>query len=169
MKKLNLLKTLLDLFYFFTLLTVVLITVFGIMALFGDEAIPLKIKGEEITVSGWSEKLLVVILMISFFCFIYAILLLRKVVGYFVKREIFDEKVIENLNKIGKFLIAAALLQNIPLFVYKMVVRNHVGFEFGIDGFDSLLLAVGLGLFFMVLSEVFKIAKNFKEDSELSV
>lgn len=169
MKKLNILKTLLDLFYFFSLIAIVGVIIFGSMIYFGDEVFPIKVKGQEITVTDWAGKALIAFVMLSFFCFIYAIYLLREVIMYFVKREIFHDTVILYLNRIGICLIAAALLQNVPLFFYNMIQRNHLGIEFGIGGFDSLLLSIGLGLFFMVLSEVFKIAKNLKEENELTV
>lgn len=35
--------------------------------------------------------------------------------------------------------------------------------------FDTALLEISLGLFFMVLSEVFKIAKNLKEENDLTL
>ena len=169
MRKLSILKALLDLFYFFAILSIVFITVLGAMMLFGYSDIPVKIKGQEITVTGWDSKMLLIVVFVSFLLFLYAIYLLRKVIHHFVKREIFYDPVIAYLNTIGLCLIGATLLQNVSLFFYNLLHRNNIGVEFGVGGFDSFLLSIGLGLFFMVLSEVFKIAKNLKEENELTV
>lgn len=169
MKKLNVLKMLLDVFYFFSLLGVVLLMIFASMIIIYDQSFPIKIKGNEIIAADLAGKLLIGCVLMSFLCFVYAIFLLRKVVSHFVKREIFHDRVIFFLNRIGILLIVSVALQDIPLFFYGMFHRSEVEFEFTSGGFDSFLLGIGLGLFFMVLSEVFKIAKTFKEDSELAV
>jgi hypothetical protein len=50
-----------------------------------------------------------------------------------------------------------------------MVAHGKVGFELEIGSFDTGILSVALALFFMVLSEVFKIAKHLKEENDLTL
>ncbi|RZJ68528.1 MAG: DUF2975 domain-containing protein [Flavobacterium sp.] len=169
MKKLNLLKTLLDLFFFFSIFAVIGIFILGPIAFFNGEDLPLKIKGQEIIADNWGARLLIVTSAISSLLFVYAIFLFRKNVHSLVKREIFTEVVIANFKRIGWCLIASTLLGEIPLFFYNMINRNHLGLQFGTGGFDSMLLSIALGLFFMVLSEIFKIGKNLKEENDLTL
>jgi len=169
MRKLNILKALIDLFFFFAAFATLAMVVFVPIVMIDGEGIPIKLNGTEIEVVDWQTKVLLVLSLVGALCFIYSIFLLRKVIGYFMKRDLFHEKVISHLNRIGQFLIASTILVNVPLFFYNMFHRQHVGVQFTNGGLDSLLMSVSLGLFFMVLSEVFKIAKHMKEENELTV
>ncbi|WP_181248532.1 DUF2975 domain-containing protein [Flavobacterium magnum] len=170
MRKLNILKTLIDLSFLFSLLAVAGMTIFVPIYLSGsaDEG-PLKINGQEVSAAEWGGKLVIMLGAAGGLFFVYAIYLLRKTVAHFRKREIFHEDVIRYFNAIGKCIITSTLLTHIPLFFYNMLHRNHLGIQIDGGGFDSLLLSISLGLFFMVLAEAFKIAKNLKEENELTV
>jgi len=170
MRKLHILKSLIDLFYFFAIIALGGMLIMIPILLFDTEGgIPIKIKGQEISNIDLGAKVLMLFAAVGAVCFVYAIHLLRKTIGHFYAREIFHPKVIFNLNRTGIFIIASSLLTNIPLFFYNVISRQHLGIEFGAGGFDSLILSVSLGLFFMVLSEVFKIAMRMKEENELTV
>jgi len=56
----------------------------------------------------------------------------------------------------------------IPLFAYKLIQKNNSTIDFG-GGFDSFLFTACLALFFMILSEVFKISKTIKEENDLTI
>lgn len=170
MKKLQILKTLLDLFWFFTLISLVGLIFFVPFLLTGNaNEIDVKIKGQQITNADLFSKMVIVLGVIAGILFVYSIYLLRKVVGYFQRREIFHNEVIHNFNLIGKLIIASSLISNGSLFVFNAVKRNHLGLDLDFGGYDSFILSICLGLFFMVISEVFKIAKNMKEENELTV
>ncbi len=170
MKKLNLLKTLIDLFFYFSAIAGVGMVIFVAMVVAGQgEAIDLKIGGHEILVYDWQTKLLIVFGLASFLCFVYAIFLLRKIIGHFYRRQIFHAEVIRLLNRTGAAVIVSTILARVPIFVYDAAHRTSAGFELETGGFDSLVSTLCLGLFFMVLSEVFKIAKGMKEENELTV
>jgi urea transporter len=91
------------------------------------------------------------------------------VVALFQKREIFTSIVIDCFSKIGNCIIASAVISSISLIVYKAVENSYAGISTDFGGYDSFLIAVSLGLFFMVISEIFKIAKSMKEESELTI
>ncbi|MDI1254929.1 MAG: DUF2975 domain-containing protein [Flavobacterium sp.] len=170
MKKLNILKTLIDIAFFFMLLGALAIFIFVPIYLCGSEGgLPIIINGQSITAFDIYTKILIALAAIGALLFIYAIYLLRKTLAFFVKRDVFNSKVVHYLDLIGKFLIVSTLLTNIPLLIYNIFSRQHLSIQFNGGGFDSLSLSVSLGLFFMVLSEVFKIAKNLKEENELTV
>ncbi len=169
MRKLNILKTLVDFAFFFGVFAIATMTIFVPFTLADPDGMKVTLNGQKIVTSGIPEKILMVIALISGLFFIYSIYLLRKVIGFFMKRDLFNDKVIRHFNTIGIFLVASALLTSFSTFFFNMFRNQEVGLAVSSGGFDSFLLAVSLGLFFMVLSEVFKIAKNMKEENELTI
>lgn len=170
MKKLHLLKTLVDLFWFFAVLSTVAIVIFVPIFLFSDKLteVPAKINGEIITTMDFTAKLILLGFVIAYGFFIYGIFLFRKVLNYFLKREIFHDNVIKLFDKIGKMFFTASIISFVVGFVFRSYNENKV--HFGIEaGADSFLLSASIGLFFMVLSEVFAIGKNIKEENELTI
>ena len=170
MKKLQLLKTLLDLFWVFLIIALIGMIIFIPILLFSSKPIdiPITINGETISVVDLSSKIMLIFLFVSAFCFVYSIYLLRKLLVLFSKRQIFEDAPIILLDTIGKYFVLASLLTGIPAYIYNVMIRNKAEISFG-GAFDSFLFTASLGLFFMVLSEVFKIAKHMKEENELTV
>lgn len=170
MRKLNILKAVLDLFWFFTLISIAGMLLFIPFYLFSSDIdIALKIKGQEILATTILAKIVVFVNVISGLLFFYSIYLLRKLVGLFQKREIFNDEVVRLFNLIGRLVIASSIISTVSLFIYNAVEKNHLGLSLDFGSYDSLLISVSLGLFFMVISEIFKIAKNIKEESDLMI
>jgi hypothetical protein len=107
--------------------------------------------------------------VVSGLLFLYSIYLLRKVVGLFQKREIFNEEIVKLFNLIGQLVIASSLISNVSLFIYKFVVKDHSDLTLDLGSYDSFLISISLGLFFIVISAVFKIATRMKEENELTI
>ena len=170
MKKLNILKTILDVFWFFSIIGSVTISIFLTMYLFETNPdIAIEIRGLKILNHNAFTKTIVVIYTISGLVFLYSIYLLRKVIILFQKREIFNTEVSRLLDVIGITILVSSILSNLSIFAYKSVERNHLGVSLDFGGFDSFLISISLGLFFMIISEVFKIAKNIKEENDLTI
>lgn len=170
MKKLNYLKNLLNFIYYVSFLTILIMIVDYSKLLFNhNEILPINISGIEFTTNDTTTKIVIFFVVISTLLSVYTLSLLRKVILHFIKKEIFSEDVILLLNSIGKCLIAVSLIKGIPLLVYKFIFspiiieKNQTHFTpFQFSG-------IGLALFFMVLSEVFKMAKELKDENELTV
>ncbi len=170
MRKLNILKSILDLFWFFSIIGVLTIIVFLPFYLFdSDIDIPIRIKGQEIVSKTLFSKIIVFANVVSGILFVYSVYLLRKVVSLFQKREIFNDQVVHLFNLIGKLVISSSLISNVSLFIYKFIVKDHANLSIDLGGYDSFLISVSLGLFFMVISVIFKIAINMKEENELTI
>lgn len=170
MRKLQILKTILDFFWFFSLLGGIGIIIFLPFYIFDPNmAIPMKIKGQEITPNTIISKLIIFANVISGLLFLCSIYLLRKVVGYFQKKEVFNPDVIKNFNLIGKLIIISSIISSLSFFLFNMVNRGQFSLSFDFGSYDSFLISISLGLFFMVISEIFKIAKNLKEENELTI
>lgn len=63
-------------------------------------------------------------------------------------------------------MVLSSILIGIPSFLYKIYYVQKISFELGISPFIFLLC---LGFFFMILSEIFKISRNMKEENELTI
>ena len=107
--------------------------------------------------------------MVGSYLFLYSIYLLRKVVGLFQKREIFNEEVVRSFSLIGQLIIISSLISNVSLFIYKIVEKGQVYLTLDLGSYDSFLISISLGLFFMVISTIFKIATNLKKENDLTI
>ena len=170
MKKLQFLKALLDFFWFFSLLGGIGIMIISTLYLFDSNIdIPIEIQGQVITTHELHSKLIIFANMITGILFLSSIYLLRKVVTHFQKKEIFNRKVIKHFNIIGQLIIVSSLINNFTGLTFFLIKQEYVPISFGFGSYDSFLISISLGLFFMVISEVFKIAKNIKEENELTI
>jgi len=70
------------------------------------------------------------------------------------------------MNSMGNLLILTAILNTLPKFIYKQVYESKISLDVGLN---PVVVTICLGLFFMILSEIFKIAKKAKEENELTV
>ncbi len=167
MKKLNFLKAIVDFVWFMALISITFLIFFIGYLLFSKKPIdfPIEMNGIEITVLDLNAKLALFFATASYIIILYSLFLFRKLLRLFQLKIIFDKATIFYLNRIGGLFIISGLLSGIPAFFFKLVKRE-VKLEIGSDSF---LYLISLGLFFMVLSEVFKIAKTMKEENELTV
>ncbi|WP_375238878.1 DUF2975 domain-containing protein [Aurantibacter sp.] len=168
MKKLNILKIIVDIFWVLALFTTPLMFIMISFVLTNNSAdsIPIRIQGVLYDEHNFKTKLLLVSTMISFTIIIYTIFIFRKVLREFQKTKIFSEQVFKGFHKMGISLIIAAILTGISSFLYPLFAKSKMALEFSLSPF---ILMLCFGLFFMVLSEVFKVAKQAKEENELTV
>ena len=170
MKKLQFLKAILDFFWFFSLVGGIGILIISTIYLFDSNIdIPIKIQGQLITKHELPSKLIIFANMITGIFFLFSIYLLRKVVTHFQNKEIFNINVIKYFNLIGKLIIISSLISNLTGFTLSIIKHEYAPVSLGFGSYDSFLISISLGLFFMVISEVFKIAKNMKEENELTI
>ena len=169
MKKLRLLQTVLDVFWFSSIIAVIAIVLFlGYTLVNGPINIPINVNGEPHSMVSLTSKVILFFIVVAYFIFVFGIYNLRKVLVLFSNKMIFEEDTIALLNKVGKSFLFSSLIIFVPLFFYNVIERGETKIEFG-GGFSSFLFASSLGLFFMVLSEVFKVAKTLKDENDLTV
>ncbi|NQY27943.1 MAG: DUF2975 domain-containing protein [Flavobacteriaceae bacterium] len=167
MRKLLLLKTIIDILWIISM-PILLIILFIIPYIFLSDdysSIPIKINENTISHIDFISKGVLSIMASSTLLVLYCIYLFKKVLLLFSQRRMFDDSVLINLNKIGEILIWFSIINIIGSFIYNLNL-NKVSFEISIS---PLILTLSLGLFFMVLSEIFKIAKDTKEENDLTV
>lgn len=144
-----------------------LLTVLLVLSFVGKETLTdmdsvnfIGLKGPRITVI-----LRVVIFYIIAGLSVYSFFLFRKVLRYFMKVKPFDEQVIAIFNQIWQYLV---WIGGVLVFSFfdQLIYESRI--IFGI-GFWPYLFLICLGLFFKVLSEIFKVAKQAKEENQLTI
>lgn len=167
MKKLNLLKTIVDFIWIMSLIFFPLIVVLSFLIVIDTQVfdIPIRFATGTVDLSNRYGKIALIINVFNFGVLLYALYFFRMLLSLFVKRIIFEEEICLLLKKIGSLVIMASIVQLFSDFTTKLS-NNTVGIEFGYGPFLYLL---SLGLFFKVLSEVFKMGKNIKEENELTI
>lgn len=168
MRKLIILKTVIDFIWILSCLPILILGfAFSIYMFFNTEILELtRFAGMETEAPVWQKQLFIIIGYGIICGFIYAIFLFRKTLRLFQQRKPFDSYVIETYNKMGKILIGLSIASMIGIFIIRIVFTSKIEFTLGLSPY---LLIMSLGLFFMVLSEAFKIAKQAQQDSELSI
>lgn len=169
MRKLIILKSLIDFIWFVTCIPMVLILLFFAVYMFvNPESLSLIFE----TNDNLAELPPIVIQIFGLlfialgFCTIYCVYVFRKTLRYFQKVKPFHDAVIANFYKIGNLLTGIGIGSSVLFFLMRVVFENKFKIHLGLSPY---LILICLGLFFMVLSEVFKVAKHAKEENELTV
>lgn len=169
MRKLVILKSLIDFIWFVTCIPAILILLFFAVYMFiKPESVNFVFDTGVSVVEAISLEiqLLALALIGLGFIGIYCVYLFRKTLRYFQRVKPFHDNVIANFYKIGYLLLGIGISASVIFFLSRLVVDSRVKIYFGLSPF---LMLVCLGLFFMVLSETFKVAKQAKEENELTV
>lgn len=166
MKKLNFLKAIVDFVWIMAMITIPFILCLAGFIFFSEEPfdVPIKISGNELEVVDLKSRIVFACFMVSSLLMIYVLFLFKKLLRLFQLKIIFDTQVVQLFNKIGFILISSALISGISDFIFSFLKRNvSLSFEL-----NSNVLLFSLGLFFLILSEVFTIAKSLKEENDLT-
>lgn len=146
-----------------------LIPGFIIMYLISPESIPDSIKiniEDDGPDNSIFTTLLDVIIILGYVLYIYCLYLFRKLLQLLEDQKIFHSETIKKLSQIGKYVIIALLMTDIPGIINAIII--------GEGKFRPLFITLDLfililGLFFLVLAEVFQKAKAIKEENDLTV
>jgi hypothetical protein len=168
MRKINILKAIVDFIWIIAVPIAAPATVIILILINFDGFSDLNFQfvGIELKLNSIFSKLLLTLLGISFLLQIYSLHIFRKVLRYFKQVKIFDDFVISSFNKIGKILIISGTSILVIGFVGRIYLENQIIISVG---FHPYLIVIVLGLFFQVLSEIFKIAKSQKQENDLTI
>ena len=89
----------------------------------------------------------------------------RKLSFNFSSKQIFEEENVFILKKIGHLILLSAsfyIISNVLL----MLSKDHIKIELACGGF---MIALAIGLFFIVLSEAFGIVNILKQENDLTI
>lgn len=167
MRKLYLLKAIVDFVWIMALITIPFILFLIGYLLMSNEPfdVPIKMNGIEITVLDLNAKIVLFFATLSYLVVLYGLYLVKKLLRLFQLKIIFDDKIIFYFNRIGNLFILSGFVSGVPAFFYK-IAQGEIKIEIGANPF---LYLISLGLFFAVLAEVFKMGKQLKEENDLTV
>lgn len=167
MKKLNLLRTVIDVFFIITIVATLGALTWTVSYLFNNNMHgTIKLNGEPFVPKTNFSKIIMIIGLLCEMMYVYSFYLLRKVVLLFQKRRFFDNEVIKLFNQIGVVVITIAIISKISILVLNFVEKD---IKLKLDTQDSFFISIILGLFFIVISAIFKSAKEYKEENELTI
>lgn len=168
MRRLSILKTITYIMFRLALVAIVFTPAIVFMTIMMPKDVPFKFSNKLLENSSfWEQAISYVMVYIGFAFQVYALYLFDKTLDLFKKRIIFDDKVIRNFDQMGKAIVIGYFIMYIP-FLFLALTNSPIEINLQFMFNDSLLI-LGLGFFFMVLSEVFQKAKNIKEENELTV
>jgi hypothetical protein len=168
MKKFNILKTIVDFTWinlclgFFSFLVLVAILICSNNE---EKGLNLEFNGIRIDEIGIKEKIILFFLLIFTGLIIYVYYQFKTLLRNFSRKKIFINENIKLLKKMGNNLVISAFLYAIPAFFYQFYAQKLVL----TIGFSYFFILLVLGLFCMVLSEIFQISMIQKEENELTV
>lgn len=167
MRKINILKAIVDLLWIFSMPIVLLIFGFSITIFFVDlSELNIKINSMVLNTNDLTSKILLVIAALNYLLIIAALYFFRKVLHYFIRVKIFEELVITSFKKIGNLLVISGIISLITSMLSKVYFEQNISLEIGLN---QHLVIICFGLFFLVLSEIFKIAKHQKQENDLTI
>ena len=167
MKKINILKTIVDLLWIFSMPVVLIIIGVSFTTFFVDLSdLNIELNTINMNQNDLFSKILFVVSSLNYLLLIVALYFFRKVLTNFVSIRVFEEAVISSFKKIGNLLTFSGFISLIISIIGKIYFEQKVSLEFGLN---QHLVLICLGLFFLVLSEIFKIAKNAKQENDLTI
>ncbi|SHM94865.1 DUF2975 domain-containing protein [Polaribacter sp. KT 15] len=167
MKKLNILKAIVDFLWIFSIPIVLIIIGISIAVFFVDlNDLNIKINSIDFDNNTPLSKILLSIAALNYLLIIAALYFFRKVLHFFIRVKIFEETVIASFKKIGNLLAISGIISLVISFINKIYFQQKISLEFGLN---QHLVIICLGLFFLTLSEIFKIAKNTKLENDLTI
>ncbi|WLD22715.1 DUF2975 domain-containing protein [Flavobacterium dauae] len=122
------------------------------------------------------NKLPMYLFLLSLFIFyasyVYSLFLFKKNIDSFIKLQLFTNQVIRNFKVMGIIYLAGYLISILSKSIlpfYFNDLEGYVGVDYNENSltnlFDFPLNGLIIGLFFLVLSQVFQIAKFQKEEN----
>lgn len=169
MRKLIILKSLIDFVWIVTCIPSLLILSFLAVYMFIEpESLDMILDADKSIIKTFSvsAQLFGLVFIALGFITIYCVYLFRKTLRYFQRVKPFHMDVIVNFYKIGYLLTGVGIASSVLFFLAQLVFTSQLKINLGLSPYVMLTC---LGLFFMVLSEVFKVAKKAKEENELTV
>lgn len=166
MRKINILKAIVDLLWIFSMPFILLIIGFVISIFFIDlNPLDLHINGVSLH-SDINSKILFAVAALNYLLIIAALHFFRKVLHYFLRVKVFENEVINSLKRIGNLLTVSGTISLIISSISKIYVAQKIGIEFVLN---QHLVIICFGLFSLILSEIFKIAKLQKQENDLTI
>ncbi|PQJ80693.1 DUF2975 domain-containing protein [Polaribacter porphyrae] len=167
MRKIHILKAIIDLVWIISMPAILLVIGLVLAVLFRDlSGLDIKINSVNFNANDWLSKTLLIISALNYLLILAALYFFRKTLRYFINTKIFDIIVISSFKKIGNLLSISGIVSISISFIIRIYYQQKISFELGLN---EHIVLICLGLFFLILSEVFKIAKAHKQENDLTI
>lgn len=165
MKKSILFKSLVDILFYLHIigfLGILIIIPFGVV----------NINQVNMKVEDWTllSIIIAVVSLLIYVVFLIGLFYLRKTARFLMSNKYFSERIIKNLKKSGIYFLGAGVLSFLLIILFWIAKLYDGKFKlvYDLDFMIPLFLMI-IGLFFIIQSETLLLAKNFKEENELTV
>lgn len=168
MQKLSALKTITDILFYLSFIPVIFGIPFLIVFLVAPHMVPFDVNFADenmLKATDGEKALFILLIFICYLFYMYALYVFRQLLGLFKQKIFFSDRISEGFNLIGKLIINGYLTYVIGYFVLSLFTIHDVEINIGL----SILYALGAGYFFIVLGSIFKMAKQMKEENELTI
>ncbi|RXJ52725.1 DUF2975 domain-containing protein [Gelidibacter gilvus] len=164
MKRNILFKTLVDVLFIFQFIGVITLV---IVMPFGDTKI--QMIDQPVVEWSWALWLVLILSFLTYIIFILGLYHLRKVARYLLVNKYFDLIVVNHLKRSGLYFVVTGIF-SLVLLLMVWLVKIMTG-KIALYDSDITLsfFIITIGLFFIIQSDVILNAKNFKDDSELTI
>lgn len=168
MRKLNLLKAIVNYVWIMSLICYPLIIILIAILIITNTNVsdlPFKMSGNYLHLDSTIGKIVTVISVLNFGLMLYVLFNFKKLLDNFTKRLIFEVETYTLLSKIGRLIISSSLI-----YLLAETLNNLSSEVIQVQfGFGPFIYLISLGLFFIVLSEAFLMGKRIKEENELTI
>jgi len=186
MKTIQLLRTLINIL-FFTLIAVFAIGFMCTLILFiSPDSLPLPLSGFSMLFNNlfsWQMYLVPLITGINYILFIIAIFYLKKSVSSFIESDYYSEKATTNFKKAGNIFIfigvSTIVIQLFAVQYVQSIANNMLQMKtnYLISILNTLaaaidlksVLAIIIGLFFLLFSKIFENSRILKQENDLTI
>jgi len=165
MKRIQLLKTITTIAFAIGMVTLFFGVPFVLILILFPSQVPFTVHGVMPTALGVETGLYFLVQLGAYAFYVYALYLFKQTVILLEKQKLFHADVIKNLFQCGRAILTGWLISTVAEFAYNALVRG----ELRIAVTAGTFLIPALGLFFMVLGDVFRTAKPIKEENDLTV
>lgn len=168
MQKLSALKTIADILFYLSLIPVIFGIPFLIVFLVAPDRVPFEVSFADdnlINATNGEKALFILLILICYLFYVYALYVFRELLGLFKQKIFFSDRISAGFNLVGKLIINGYLTYVIGYFILALFTIHDIEINIGL----SILYVLGAGYFFIVLGSIFKMAKQMKEENELTI
>ncbi|MFD2698357.1 DUF2975 domain-containing protein [Mesonia sediminis] len=117
-----------------------------------------------------THSLIVYNWIITGMLYIFTLKLFKDLVSHFYRKDFFSIHQINRLKSIGILILSIKAVQLLASFISTLLTQGTIEFGLHINyDFTGTLFHLVLGLFFLFLSKIFKIAQQHKNEIKLTI
>lgn len=172
MKAIQILRAILRLLYFFSILNGLFLPITFIIA--ANDDVVFKLSGYLLSNHHWSFYVVLTLFFIGYWAFVLMLFYLKQVAFIITPKHLFNHQIGESLKKAGWFCIIGILLVKLPAWAYHLfsllqkidLENSAVRIE---SGFGATLVIVSFGLFLIILSKLASEGVKLKQENDLTI